>query len=209
MIYILSVLIESVSSAIFIIPAMIFLQLIIWKQRSLGKMVAVILFAFYLAALFSITGIPSVCYIRFEPSFNLIPLVDIVNDPLAYIKNTLLNMILFMPLGFSLPVMWKKCRSLKTIALFGFLLSLLIELLQIFTFRLTDIDDLITNTAGTIVGYGAALLFLQRFSAEFPPTGRKGHSLYEPIIITVVILLICFFLKPLVSDVLWDYVLVD
>lgn len=36
----------------------------------------------------------------------------------------------------------------------------MIEILQLFTFRATDIDDIIMNTIGTCVGYGIAKIIL-------------------------------------------------
>ena len=41
----------------------------------------------------------------------------------------------------------------KTVILFGFALSLFIELFQLFLPRWTDIDDIILNTFGTLIGY--------------------------------------------------------
>ncbi|MBD5507816.1 MAG: VanZ family protein [Lachnospiraceae bacterium] len=134
------------------------------------------------------------------------PLIDIVNSPLAYTKNTILNIILFVPLGFLVPVIWKNYRSLKTMFFMGFALSVSIELLQIFTFRLTDIDDLITNTAGAVIGYYIAKRCSFKLPLQFS-NHKEDLMRYEPVIILVVMILIAAFLKPIVSNGMWDIVL--
>lgn len=66
----------------------------------------------------------------------------------------LLNIVLFMPMGFLLPLIWGRCRKLAYAASLGFLFSAAIELGQLFNHRLTDIDDILMNTLGTAVGFG-------------------------------------------------------
>ena len=170
-------------------------------------MAAVMVFMFYFVAVFSLVGIPTVTSWHANPTFNLIPIIDIVNSPLDYIRNTVLNIVLFVPLGFLLPTVWKEYRSLRTTALVGLMLSVLIEVLQIFTFRLTDVDDLITNTAGAVLGFYMARLFSFRLSFRLAGSDEKGYGKYEPVIILAVAFLITFCLKPFVSDALWNEIL--
>ncbi len=76
----------------------------------------------------------------------------------AYKRDLWLNVIgncaLFIPSGIVIPIIYKKLDSfIKTVGV-GFLLSLTIEILQLpFAVRASDVDDLIMNTAGVIVGY--------------------------------------------------------
>ena len=206
MIRLLSIGIDCISSIIFVVPAVLILWYTIFRKRNLNEMIAGLIFAFYLIAVFSVVGIPTVGTFKVNFSFNLIPLIDIVNSPLEYIKNTVLNIILFMPLGFLVPAIWKKYRSIKTMFFMGFALSVCIEVLQIFTFRLTDIDDLITNTAGTVLGY----YICKRFSFQLPfklADTKEDSIQYEPFIILAVMFLIGVFLKPIVSNGMWDIVL--
>ncbi len=86
----------------------------------------------------------------FAPRLVLVPFADMIQGPV----DTALNVVLFVPLGFFLPWLWRTFDGLKQTALMGFLLSLGIELLQVFGLGITDINDLITNTLGTILGYG-------------------------------------------------------
>lgn len=207
MLRLLSMAIQCVSSIIFILPAMLILQYAILKQADFKKFMLVLIFAFYSMAVFSVVGLPTAYALRVEFSFNFMPLIDIVNSPVAYVKNTILNIILFMPMGFLLPVIWEEYRSMKKTVFMGLAISIIIEVLQIFTFRLTDIDDLLTNTLGAFLGYYMGKMF----SFQLPwkiSVNAKGRSMkYEPIIILTIIFMIGFFLQPLVSNAIWDIVL--
>ena len=85
-----------------------------------------------------------------QEEINLIPF-SLGIDPVGYG----LNVVLFLPFGFLLPFLWKETDSLRKTAAGGFMLSLLIELSQLLNNRSTDVDDLILNTAGAVLGYGA------------------------------------------------------
>jgi glycopeptide antibiotics resistance protein len=67
--------------------------------------------------------------------------------------NLLGNIIIFIPIGLLLPLLWRKFSARKTI-LSGFLISLFIEFVQLTLDRSSDIDDLMLNTLGAIIGYG-------------------------------------------------------
>jgi glycopeptide antibiotics resistance protein len=99
---------------------------------------------------------------HFVGNINLIPIVSIIKmiqtifttDPSFYsIINLFGNIGFFIPIGFFLPFLSKKFSSAWKVILFGFLLSLIIEVWQLFLPRGTDIDDIILNTLGTAVGY--------------------------------------------------------
>ena len=65
----------------------------------------------------------------------------------------LANILIFVPIGILLPISYKKFRNLKNTILFGITYSLIIEITQIFLPRATDIDDIILNTLGVLIGY--------------------------------------------------------
>lgn len=84
----------------------------------------------------------------FNPHINLVPFRDRLEI------TSILNIILFMPLGFLLPTLWEKYRNLWTAFCYGLFFSLIIEIGQLFVrHRATDINDLIMNTIGTICGW--------------------------------------------------------
>ena len=70
-----------------------------------------------------------------------------------------LNIILFIPLGFMFPIIhsksFRRFQISPVITIFiGFALSFSIEVMQYITGRgLADIDDLINNTLGAVIGF--------------------------------------------------------
>ena len=75
------------------------------------------------------------------------------------------NIAMFMPFGFFLPLLWR--ISGKATAAVGFCVSLSIELIQLFLPRWTDIDDLILNTSGTLLGLLVFHLLSKYFHVYF------------------------------------------
>jgi len=78
------------------------------------------------------------------------------------------NIFMFIPFGTLLVLLSKRCQKLYVTLLAGAGLSLFIELLQLFSIRITDIDDIILNTAGTLCGFILGKLILL-----FIPSLRK------------------------------------
>ena len=117
------------------------------RQRFL-HMVASFLFCFYLIGILTVTG---VCLRgSFSPRMVYIPFLDMIRGPV----DTLLNILLFLPLGFFLPMLYDQIQSMNKTAMAGFLFSLSIEAMQMFGYGVTDINDLIMNTFGACLGYG-------------------------------------------------------
>jgi glycopeptide antibiotics resistance protein len=70
------------------------------------------------------------------------------------IENLAGNIIGFSPFGFILPLLSKRFRMFKKVMIATFCLSLTFELIQfIFKFGSFDVDDLILNTMGGMLGY--------------------------------------------------------
>lgn len=69
--------------------------------------------------------------------------------------NLLGNVVMFIPLGFFLPYIWKRQRSFVKLFLSVTVLILLVETVQYFTaLGSCDVDDLILNLLGAVIGYG-------------------------------------------------------
>lgn len=67
---------------------------------------------------------------------------------------TLLNIILFIPFGFFSAIVFKKLRDKRIYGvLIGLIFSVIIELLQTFTGRFVQLNDVLMNTTGTFIGY--------------------------------------------------------
>lgn len=69
------------------------------------------------------------------------------------------NIMLFIPFGFFLPIVLKKKRKWYKTTLMTFGISFSVELIQYFIGRSSDIDDMITNVLGAIIGYAFFKLF--------------------------------------------------
>lgn len=78
----------------------------------------------------------------------------------------ILNLIMLMPFGFLLPLIWQRWRSFGRVVLAGFGFSLLIEVFQLFNTRLSDVDDLIMNSLGTAAGYVTWMLYHRLFGSK-------------------------------------------
>lgn len=77
----------------------------------------------------------------------------------AMISQVISNMVMFIPIGLLLPIVFKKCREFKFTALYVFLFTFSIELIQYFIGRSCDVDDIIMNFLGGVVGYGIYIVF--------------------------------------------------
>lgn len=70
------------------------------------------------------------------------------------LEGIILNILLFVPVGYLVPLVLPWANCWWKVMLFGVALSLSIEMVQLIT-RLgyADVDDLMNNTIGTLVGY--------------------------------------------------------
>ena len=119
----------------------------------------------------------------FDPSavwpfrVNFVPVVRLFDYARSrdFILNTVGNVAMFIPSGIVLPVVYKKLDNFWKVVGAGALISLCIEILQLpFPSRVSDVDDLILNILGVVIGYGIYALFrwLKRRSAS----GEKDHG---------------------------------
>lgn len=148
------------------------------------------IFSLYLSAVFVVTGLPTIKSFHFYPNINCVPFADIREDLL----NTIFNIALFIPLGVMLPAIWKGFRRITATGLFGLCLSAAIEVLQLFTFRATDVNDVITNLTGTMLGY-LLVIMVPKNTPESDPPLRATDS----IVLSLTSALVMFFVYPYIS----------
>ncbi len=113
----------------------------------------------------------------FNCRINLIPFVYLLDyDVRAHmIYNVFGNIMMFVPTGIVLPVLYKRLDNFFKVAGTGLLISLAIEILQLpFADRTSDVDDLILNTLGVVIGY--VLFVIVRFAKK---PGKQKASLSE------------------------------
>ena len=152
MIPISDIIIRSISGYIFIVPLIIlyylFLRRINKKQTFLHTM-ALFVFCYYLFGILTVTGVGFTKSVIFSPNISYVPFIGMITGPI----DTMLNIILFVPMGLFLPLLYKKYDSIKAVALTGLMFSVSIEIVQMFGWGSSDINDLITNTIGACLGY--------------------------------------------------------
>lgn len=125
------------------------------------SILAPVLLALYLVVLLALTMAPT----RRLPiqMINLIPfktiLAGIERGGLLLNVNVLGNIVAFMPLGVLVPALGRRPNLPVVVLGTSAFVSVSIEVLQwLFARRVADIDDVILNVVGALVGYGCALL---------------------------------------------------
>jgi glycopeptide antibiotics resistance protein len=64
------------------------------------------------------------------------------------------NVAAFMPFGFFLPIISRRSKKWYNTVMFGFVFSLMLETLQlVFKVGSFDVDDILLNTIGGVLGY--------------------------------------------------------
>ena len=164
------------------------------------SLASLIMYYYLCLLLINIVGIPTLSeFIRlsqlgetfFNPTVNLLPFSDGLS--LSFI----LNIFLFMPLGFLCPIISRTYERARNIILLGFGLSLFVEITQLFTlYRVTDINDLLTNVVGTIIGYYCFKLIAKFKIVKLygnQQSAAKDFSAYLPVVIVAVAFVLGFF----------------
>lgn len=73
--------------------------------------------------------------------------------------NIILNILMFAPFGFILPVLFKKCEKWDLTYGIGLGTTLFIEILQFKTKRgIFEVDDIINNFLGCAIGFGVVMI---------------------------------------------------
>ena len=184
---------DAAVASLLLIPVFLILNRISfhnWKKTCFCTILAV-----YLAGVYLVVGLPNVTYIRFDVNINLIPFQDLFHD----LSAAFLNIVLFLPLGFLCSVIWNRFRKINDTLMLGFWFSLSIEILQMFTFRASDVNDLITNTLGNLIGWGIGCAVIKLFPG-FSCNGTRKDAL----LVFGTVLTIMFFIHPYVAPIIWD-----
>lgn len=174
--------------------------------------VLVCVFSFAMSAVFVITGltpmsgglrtaihIDDINFIPFLSIYGILQSSVASGEPMFAVTNILGNIALFIPLGFLLPLLWKRYRKLWKTLLFGLAVTLSIEIIQLFLTRGTDLDDVILNILGTLAGYGIFRIFRRRAKrlavhCTLPKAQRRTLWRFFPYFCVVVPLIVSFLL---------------
>lgn len=81
-------------------------------------------------------------------------------------EQLVLNLGMLIPMGFILPVVFNGMRKFPKTVVCVIILITAIETIQYFTGRSADVDDLIMNTLGSMIGYGIFALCNRLFGKK-------------------------------------------
>lgn len=126
-----------------------------FTQKSIPHEVGLALFALYLCAVFSLTFFPFriTPYLgRYEFNSTLLEIVQGTYTAGNWVWAMIAgNVLMLVPFGFLAPLLWERLRGWRVLPA-GLGLILAIELLQPFTGRSFDVDDILLNFLGVLVG---------------------------------------------------------
>lgn len=86
-----------------------------------------------------------------------------------FMVNIVGNVLMFIPWGFFLSFLWNQNRTFLRIFSLSLVLTVGIEAFQLFIGRTVDIDDIILNVLGSLLGYWLCLLI-----RKLIPASRKA-----------------------------------
>lgn len=159
-----------------IVSLVLYLPIFLIKRKEYGKRP----FIRHVVNIFLIIVVLSILYLTFGTvlydGFTFRPEHHYLNlKPFAWIedmqkigiveteKQVLINFVMIIPLGFIFPVVFMNLRECWKTAVCIVAFILIIETQQYFIGRSADIDDLIINTIGGLVGYGVFAIFNKTF----------------------------------------------
>ena len=164
----------------FIIPAWILFRLVMAlgnrqkaKEAGIKHELLLFIFVIYGTAVLAITIAPGSMHGFNQPQgpkVNVMPFLNTYHnfkntlaDPsgeatIDSLENIFGNFFLFTPLGILLPLIFSRINSVKQMAVIFLITAVSIELIQLVlrrfgTYRTADIDDVILNTTGGILGW--------------------------------------------------------
>lgn len=150
---------------IFLVPCAIGL-ICNWKRTTVGHELGKLVFAFWCGWLLRMTVsletiwadlLSGQLQIRggqcFVPGRDILPILR-YGSSWTILVNLGGNLGFFLPFGFLAALVWPRLRDWRWSLLAGAGFSCLIETLQLFTFRVTSIDDVILNALGALMGCG-------------------------------------------------------
>lgn len=159
------------------LPIYVFVRGIYLFQNKKGQSIqllrefGLLLFVLYLTGVASQTIVPEFVIINdqlqavdlgFNPDrINLEPFNKIIetqilveNGHISYLFIEVFgNICMFIPIGFFLPLLWDKFKNPFLTVFVCLFISFSIETIQLILPRGTDVDDIILNTSGGLIGY--------------------------------------------------------
>lgn len=143
----------------------------------------------YFGAVVTVTLFPvAVGFGRGEVGLNIVPTRSLLSiaavGPGQITRQILGNMLMFVPFGLLAPALWARGRSWCRMIALAVFVSVGIELTQyvqvvigLARWRAVDVDDVLLNVTGALVGYAAWLVARALTNKRFNPTRRSASPL--------------------------------
>ena len=164
------------------------------KKIYIHKELLTYLFGIYIMCLFTV-----VTYQDVESyGNNFTPFKEMFRYTLGsnlFIKNVIGNMVMFMPYGFFTGY-FLKINKVSVVLLLSMLVSTSIEVIQGYIGRVFDIDDIILNVIGYIIGFLIYKLF-NKIKDRLPKILR--NTIFYSIIILILIVLFILYLMKIIE----------
>ena len=109
-----------------------------------------------------------------------------------FFKNVIGNMIMFLPYGFFISYILKLDKK-KIVLILSLLISITIEVTQLIIGRVFDVDDILLNVVGGLLGY-----FIYRIITKIEshlPTFLKNNCFYNIMVSGLVIIILVYVYK--------------
>lgn len=149
-----------------------------------------LLFIAYVLVLFELVSSQDVSIIG---GTNLVPFREIFRykfGSVSFYKQVVGNIVLFIPLGYFASY-YCKIKKISIISLVVMLISLIIESVQHFIGRSFDVDDILLNVVGGIIGF-LIYISLSAIERHMPELFKKNW--FKNIICIILMILICVFI---------------
>ena len=167
------------------------------KKFLLHKEIIYLLAIIYILCLFHVVTFQDINY----GASNFVPFKEIFRYSFGsrkFIRNVLGNIILFIPFGFLSSYLLKN-RHLSVVTILTLIASGTIETVQYYIGRVFDIDDIILNLIGGIVGF---LIFIGLDAIRNKVKLLKNDTVLDILIIIILVLVMVYSLNINVFDLI-------
>ena len=167
------------------------------KKFLLHKEIIYLLAIIYILCLFHVVTFQDINY----GESNFVPFKEIFRYSFGshkFIRNVLGNIILFIPFGFLSSYLLKN-RHLSVVTILTLIASGTIETVQYYIGRVFDIDDIILNLIGGIVGF---LIFIGLDAIRNKVKLLKNDTVLDILIIIILVLVMVYSLNINVFDLI-------
>ena len=157
------------------------------KKIILYKELLMLIFIIYALCLFHVVTYQDVNF----GTNNFIPFKEIFRYDLGtpkFIKNIIGNIIMFIPFGFFASY-FLKSKKISIPLILTIILTTTIETVQYYIGRVFDIDDIILNIVGGILGY---LLFITMDFLQNKIPGLKNNHILNLLIIIIIVIIVIY-----------------